>query len=380
MTAETIQLLDPAQAKAAAKRTAEVFNSGGLVVFPTETVYGVGASVTSAKGYEALRRLKQRPDDHPFAVHLATPSAAERYIDLNSPRLARLARKILPGPVTLVVDVDEEVIHRRLRSLGLGAEGRDRIYWGNTVGLRCPDHPLARQILGSIDGPVVASSANRRGGAPPRDASEAAAALGDDVDLLVDGGPCHYAKPSTVIRVAGFGSEAQIAVKRVGVHDEQFIDRLLQWTMLVVCTGNTCRSAMAGGIAKHILAGERGVSPKELESTGVTVLSAGVAASNGQPASTEAVAAMQKMGIDLTRHRSRRLTPEMLHEADVVYCMTESHRLTVLSLSESARDKTFLLDPVGDIGDPIGSGPTTYQRCAELIRRQLVQRLKEQQP
>ena len=380
MPVETIQLDDPAQAQEIAIRAGRVLTEGGLVVFPTETVYGVGAAVASTKGYESLRQLKDRPGDHPFTIHLESAGAAERYIDTSNPRLQRLVHKVLPGPVTLVVDVDDELIHARLRSLDLGPEARDRLYWGNTVGLRCPDHPVARQILAAVDGPVVASSANRRGLPPPIDAAEAALAVGDAVDLVVDGGPCRLAAPSTVVRVTGTGTDTQITVNRPGVYDEQSICKLLRWTMLLVCTGNTCRSPMAEGIARQALAEQRSVAVKDLESTGVRVLSAGICANQGQPASTEAVAAMQKMGIDLTRHRARQLTPQMLREADVIYCMTEAHQQAVLSSSAVARDKTFLLDQNGDIEDPIGAGPTTYQRCAELIRRRLAQRLKEQQP
>jgi protein-tyrosine-phosphatase len=84
--------------------------------------------------------------------------------------------------------------------------------------------------------------------------------------------------------------------------------------------------------------------------------------------------------VDISSHRSRLLAVEMVHEADVIYCMTTAHQQAVLSLVPSAAPKTFLLDPSGDVEDPIGSGSTAYQRCAEIIRRRLEQRLKEQQP
>jgi L-threonylcarbamoyladenylate synthase len=368
------------QARQTARQAADILLAGGLVVFPTETVYGVGASAADSTGYEALRAIKDHPEGRAFTVHLSDPAAADRFVDTSSPVFRRLMRKVFPGPVTLVADVSEDVIRDKLKELRLPPEARDRLYFENAVGLRCPDHPLAQLILGSLDAPVLAGSANRPGGAPPHDAAEAAAAIGDRVGLIVDGGPTRYSKPSTLVRVRGSGSDLKINVERAGVYDDRFIHKLLRWTMLVICSGNTCRSPMAEGLAKHMLAEQRKIGIDDLETAGLRVISAGAFAAPGLPASPEAVDSMKKFGVDLTRHRSRALSNELIHEADVIYCMTQTHRQAVLNMSGAAEEKTFLLDANGDIEDPIGADLTAYQRCAERIRRRLAQRLKEQLP
>jgi len=375
----TVEPGNPDQADQIAQQAASVLADGGLVVFPTETVYGVAASARSEKGIERLRELKAAGQQRAFAVHLPSPGAAERYADLSSPALKRFVQKVLPGPVTLVVDVPPDVTDRKLRELDLQGHG-DRLYRGNTIALRCPAHELTRRLLSGIESPVVAGSANRPGHVPARDAQEAVEALGEDVDLVVDGGRCRHAKTSTLVRVTGQGANQRINVEREGVYDERFIRKLMRWTMLLVCSGNTCRSPMAEGLAKQMLAEQRGIAPDELETAGLSVLSAGVSAMPGAPANEHAVEAMQKQDIDLARHRSRELSQQMVHEADVIYTMTAAHREAVISLVPGAADKTFTLDPTGDIEDPIGSGADSYQRTAEMIRRRLDQRLKEQQP
>lgn len=376
MQATIVPVEDARQTQQAAELAAQIARDGGLIVFPTETVYGLGASAASAKGYEALRQVKGAVDQ-PFTVHLPDPGAAERYINVGHALVARLIRKVFPGPVTLVVEVSEDEIHRKIRDLGLPPEARNRVYHQNTIGLRCPDHPVAHRVLDAIGGPVLASGASPRGVTPPVDADDAARVLGDQVDLIIDGGRCRYGKPSTVVRVRG---EGRFTVDPGGVYDERYIRKLLRWTMLVVCSGNTCRSPMAEGLARKTLADQRGIRVDELEQAGLRVLSAGAFAAPGMPPSPEAVEALRKFDVDIAGHRSRVLSVEMVHEADVIYCMTATHQQAVLNLVPSAAGKTFLLDPSGDVEDPIGSGATAYQRCAEIIRRRLAQRLKEQQP
>lgn len=368
------------QAQELAERAAAVLREGGLLVFPTETVYGVGASAMSVDGVAALRNLKSDGQPRAFTVHLPDAQSAYRYVDTASPSLKRLIRKVFPGPVTLVVELDEDTIAEKMRDLGLPPEARDRVFNGHSVALRCPDHALTQKILGAIEGPVIAGAAGRTGGPQAFTAEEAMEAVGDRVDLVVDGGRCRYSKPSTVVRVRGRGPTRSIHVEREGVYDERFVRKLMRWTMLLICSGNTCRSPMAEGIARKMLADQRNIAPDELETAGVRVISAGVFAMPGQPASPEAVEAMQKAGIDLSGHRSRTLTPELIQEADVIFAMTETHRRAVLEMAPGAADKVHRLDPQGDVEDPMGSDATAYQRTAEIIRRRLEQRLKEQQP
>jgi len=356
----------------------EVLTSGGLLVFPTETVYGIAASAASQKGFESLQAFKGR--GHPFTIHLPNPDAAGRYIDLSDPVLRRLVHKVFPGPITLVVDADQPQIDRLQKESGLEPQAINRLYHQKTVGLRCPDSPIGQAVLGAIEAPVVASSANRPGQAPPHTAEDAARCVGDAAEMIADGGPCRLAKPSTIVRVFKEDGRFQVNIIRQGAYDERLIKKLMQWTAVFVCSGNTCRSPMAEGIAKQALAQQYGVSVDQLGSVGAQALSAGIFAFQGMPATPEAIDVMNTMGIDLTRHYSQPLSPELIHQADVLYCMTPVHRSAVIHMSPTAEDKIQMLVPDGEVSDPIGSGLSGYQQCAKLIQHQVTQRLKEQLP
>ncbi len=370
-----IQPNTPGLHQEAADQARKAFESGGLVVFPTETVYGIGASAASPAGVRALQVFKQR--QHPFTVHLPSPAAAEPLADLSHPLVQRLVRKAFPGPVTLLVDVAPSEAEARVKAMGLPADAVAWLYHDGSVGLRCPDMRIAQDVLGSIDAPVIASSANPKGHPPPYEGDQAIEAVGQTPALAIDAGRCRFAMPSTIVRVRNTDAGPEITVERDGVYSERVIQRLLQCTVLFVCSGNTCRSPMAAGIARKILAQQHGVSPDRLEEAGFSVRSAGVFASAGAPATAEAVDQMHTMGIDITRHRSQPLTPQLIHEADVLYCMTHAHQDAVAYMAPWATDKALPLAPNGEVEDPIGSGPDGYERCAKLIHRLLEARLKE---
>ena len=397
------------QAAHIARQAAEILSSGGLIVFPTETVYGVAASCGSERGVAALRALKNRPTE-PFTVHLPEPAAFDRYVGgtvggtvggavggtaENSPEsragdatdsavnvgasmMRRLARKVMPGPVTLIVEVSDDERRASQHAMGWSDRVVDELYQNGEIGLRCPDHALGRQILASVPDPVVASSANREGQRPPLDADQAAQSVGDLVDMVVDGGPCRYGRSSTLARVGGRDGPLKLTVVRSGTYDERYLRKLMRWTLLLVCSGNTCRSPMAAAVARFMLAERRGLPVDELENAGVRVLSAGTVAAQAAPATPEAIEALRQIGVDLSGHRAQQLDVDLIREADVIYCMTESHRRAVIQMLDSARNKTHLLDPTGDIEDPLGTGASGYHRCVELIRRRIEHRLKEQ--
>lgn len=359
-------------------RAAEILRSGGLVVFPTETVYGIGASAASDKGFESLRAFKGRPEHQPFTVHLPSAQAAAPYLTAASIRGAQLIlHKAFPGPLTVIIEVAPSRLSEVLsETMGLAPEVAARLCHQNTVGLRCPDHPVAQELLAAAGAPVVASSANRRGQPPPHTAQQASGAVGDAAQMVIDGGPCRFAKPSTIVRLRQVDGRPDWVVERPGVYDERFVRKLLRWTIVMVCSGNTCRSPMAQGLAQKIIADQTGLPVDGLEPAGIRVVSAGVFASPGMPASHEAVQAMQKQGIDLSGHHSQFLTPELIHEADVIYCMTQAHRDAVVQTAPHAASKALLLDARGDIEDPIGQSDAEYQRCAGTIKDSLVERLK----
>ena len=166
--------------------------AGGLVVFPTETVYGLGANALDARAVARVFAAKERPAFDPLIVHLADASgigACAEPADADDPRVARLAACFWPGPLTIV-------LRKRAIIPGIVTAGLP------TVGLRVPDHPVARALIRAAGVPVAAPSANRFGGLSPTRAVHVVAGLGSRVDLVLDGGPCRVGVESTVILLA----------------------------------------------------------------------------------------------------------------------------------------------------------------------------------
>ncbi|MEA3366531.1 MAG: L-threonylcarbamoyladenylate synthase [Planctomycetota bacterium] len=369
MDTRTVVISDPASDNEPIQEAGAALADGRLVVFPTETVYGLGASAVRPKAVEALSRLKERDAAKPFTLHLSAASETEAYTGPLPTVARRLVRKTWPGPLTLIVP-DRRPPDRRRPDLVETAVYRD-----GTVGLRCPNHPVASAILASAGVPVVATSANLRGHPPPHKAADALAHLRNRVALVVDAGPTPLAAPSTVVRVR---ADDTYEVLREGAIAAHRIGRLVRTSILFVCTGNICRSPMAAGLTSRRLAETLGCRPEEVPDHGINVGSVGTGAAAGGGPSENAVLAASRRGADIRAHRTRPMTVDALRAADYIWVMTRGHRDAVIRMAPEVTPRVALLDPAGeDIADPIGGDLDRYRGCARRLDDALAERLQE---
>ena len=167
-----------------------VLERGGLVAFPTETVYGLGADAADAVAVARIFAVKGRPADHPLIVHVAGTEDLGRYAETVPASALRLTEALWPGPLTVVV--------RRADHVSAAAAGGRP-----TLALRSPGHPMAQALLEAFGRGIAAPSANRFGRVSPTTAADVRADLGGDVDLVLDGGPCEVGVESTIVDCSG---------------------------------------------------------------------------------------------------------------------------------------------------------------------------------
>lgn len=333
---------------------------GKVVAIPTETVYGLAASALNPAAVARLYQIKERLASKAFALAIKSAEDALDYVPQMSPLARRLARRAWPGPLTLVLENShpDSVIYR------LPKEVQDSVVQQNRIGFRVPADEIALRILRLTVGPLVLTSANLSGQPDATDAKLIDVSLLPQIDLVIDAGPSRLGKSSSVLLV----EQNRFRILREGVVAESVLNQLSEYLVLIVCTGNTCRSPMAERLFRAKLAEHFGCAAHELEARGVSVKSAGIAAFPGGAASREAVEILAERGIDLSDHCSQPLTERLVRHADLILTMTGSHRQAVVSQWPEAAARTFLLRPdQRDISDPIGQPPAAYAACAREI-------------
>ncbi|MBI4496460.1 MAG: threonylcarbamoyl-AMP synthase [Chloroflexi bacterium] len=181
-----LRAVDQEQRDAAVRRAVAALRRGGVIAFPTDTVYGVGAALSHPDAIARIYTIKERPPDKPLQVLLADVGQIPLVARAVPGPAQRLAARFLPGGLTLV-------LWRTPAVPDVVTTG------GETVAVRVPDHPLFLALARALGEPVVATSANRSGQPSPVTAEEVAAQLGGRVDLILDGGRCPMARDSTVL-------------------------------------------------------------------------------------------------------------------------------------------------------------------------------------
>jgi L-threonylcarbamoyladenylate synthase len=214
---------------------ARLIRDGGLVAFPTETVYGLGADATNAAAIAQVYAAKGRPSFNPLIAHVADPETAMRE-GIFAAAAQKLAERFWPGPLTLVVPVAEGSRICDLARAGL-----------RSVGLRVPAHPVAHALLAEVDRPVAAPSANRSGHVSPVSADHVIDDLADKINLVLDGGPCDVGIESTIVACL----DDRPRLLRPGGIAREAIEALLG-AALAVIDGRASRGPIAPGmLASH---------------------------------------------------------------------------------------------------------------------------------
>lgn len=344
-----------AEPRAVLRYAVQSLRAGRVVAFPTETGYVLSASARRA---EAVQRLGEE------APILALRGAAEArdWAPEMTPLAHRLTRRLWPGPVTLRLGGGVE------RGLAgrLPDEVRHPLCRTGALHLAMPHHPAVREALRYLPDPLLLSPLSDNGAAAG-DAEQVLRLAGERVDVIVDDGPSSCTHPATLVEISGDSWQ----VARPGVVSEEQIRRQMVCLIVFICTGNTCRSPLAEALCKRQLADRIGCTITELPERGYLVQSAGLAAMMGGPAAAEAEQVAQAYGGDLSAHRSQPLTAELAARADYLIGMTQSHLRALMDYFADCGGRIGLLDPNGDIADPIGCDRGVYEECGRQIRQHL---------
>ena len=358
----------------AINRAAELIRAGGIIVYPTDTLYGFGVNIKNSLALNKLFDIKGREESKPISLMVNSKTQIESLVGPLNLEESRILNSLLPGKVTLLF---EAKLHIEIRGIK---------EW-KKLGFRIPDSKLCMELITHVDGPISSTSVNLANQQNLVTADQIIEKFGRKIDLILDAGPITSEKgssvldtttsPPTLIREGDISKskiEEKLGHEIYSHYPEKFI-------ITFICSGNICRSPMAEGILKKIIEGTKYKDLVEINSAGTLNL-------GGSPAALEAIDVAQDYGIDLSDHSSTYVSRDIVRRAHLIICMALDHYNYLTRRYPEFKDKIILLkqwkvqkklaNP--SIADPIGHNlnffTRTFKEISDEIKRILPEIIK----
>lgn len=332
------------------REAADVLKAGGVAIIPTETVYGLGASLSNNQAVARLYEIKKRDKRKPFSIAIEKKERVEEFARDIPLAAYKLINKFWPGPLTLILK-------------GTSSP---------SVGLRMPDDPIALKIIAAAGSPLALPSANLSGKTAALNFEEAVRDLKGLVEFAIDAGPAKLGLESSIV---DFTVEPMRVLRAGALSQEDIISVTKKKNILFVCTGNTCRSVIAEALLKKMLRAQH--------RDDVEVFSAGIMALSGMGASQAAREVLDKEGMDVSGHIAQGVTRELVRSSDLILVMERLHESSILELAPDVKNRVFLLKEFAkidennlDIPDPAGRYQDDYEQLFISIKEALERVIK----